>query len=78
MTTKILEDKDFLVPEIEVRISESWINLIQWCKLNIPHGQVCVELNNGEPGNLIHDHTKVKINFGRKSTISSYQPFIKS
>jgi len=67
---------EVLVPEIDVRISESWINFIQWCKCNIPHGQVCVELNGGEPGNLIHDHTKVKINFGKKSMQTPFQPFM--
>ena len=68
--------KEVLVPEVEVRISESWINFIQWCRVNIPHGQVCVELNNGEPGNLIHDHTKVKVNFSKKSTNAPLNHFM--
>mgnify|MGYP001572494347 CR=1 FL=1 len=65
-----------LLPEIEVRVSESWINFIQWCKINVPHGQVCFKINNGEPGDLVNDYTKVRINFSKKGMQSSLPSFI--
>jgi len=77
MTTETKSKKDeVLVPEIEVRISEAWISFIQWCKTNIPNGQVCFRINNGEPGELNNDYTKLRIRFDKKSMQTPFQPFM--
>jgi hypothetical protein len=54
-------------PEIEVKVSPAWINLIQFCQSNLTHGRLSVEINNGEPGELDWEHTKIKIRFDRGS-----------
>ena len=66
---------EILVPEIEVRVSSSWINFINWCKVNVPNGQVCVKVNNGEPGELVSEYTKIRVRFDKKDMQSPFQPF---
>lgn len=43
------EEKWYLVPEIEVRVHESWINLVQYCQENIPFGDLTIKVANGQP-----------------------------
>ncbi len=39
----------YVVPEVEVRIHSSWINLIQYCKDNIPYGSIRIQVSNSQP-----------------------------
>ena len=59
------------LPEIEVRISQSWVRFIQWCKVNVPHGQICIRTVNGEPTDLVPEYTKRKIRFDKEESIPS-------
>jgi len=76
MTTETKQSKrEILVPEVEVRISESWINFIQWSKNNIPNGQICFTIANGEPVKLITKYTETNIRFDKRPAKSTFQAF---
>jgi len=64
------------VPELEVRVSPSWIRFIRWCQVNVPYGQVCVKINNAEPGDLVPEHTKKRVRFDKEDTIpNDFNPY---
>ena len=76
MAVENKQKTEVLVPEVEVRISESWISLINWCKNNIPNGQVCFLINNGEPGKLVNKYTEANIRFDKKSMQTPFKSFV--
>ena len=39
----------YVVPEIEVRVHESWINLIRYCQESLPYGFLRLEVINAQP-----------------------------
>ena len=62
-------DRMWLVPELEIRISESWIRLIRYCQTSLPNGQLCFKVNNAEPGRLVSEHTKRDIRFDKEQDV---------
>ena len=44
------EEITYLVPEINVTISQAWIALIQYCQEILPYGDLYIDINNGQPG----------------------------
>ena len=57
-------------PEVlEMKVSRSWIRLIRFCQVNVPHGQVCFKIANAEPADLVPEYTKRKIRFDKEETI---------
>lgn len=36
-------------PQVEVRVSESWLTAIQFCQTIMPYGKVSMEIVNGQP-----------------------------
>jgi len=61
--------EDLEAPELEIRVSKSWIRLIRWCQVNLPYGQVCVKIKNSEPGDLVEEHTSRSVRFDKEETI---------
>jgi len=63
------------MPQIEIRVSESWIRLIRFTQLNIPHGQLCIRISNSQPTELIPEHTKRRIRFDKEESIpTEFEP----
>ena len=57
----------YLIPELEVRVHESWINLVQYCRDQIPFGDIKIRIVNGQPTELLEQ--KAKIRFDKQSSI---------
>lgn len=56
---------EFLVPEIEVRISKPWLRIIQFCQTQLTDGQVCFKIANSQPTELVDEHTHRRIRFDK-------------
>lgn len=69
------ERTEYLIPELEIRISESWINLINWCQMQAPFSDVEVRIVNGQPTDLLA--CKPKVRFDKQPTIPQGTPFKK-
>jgi len=63
------EPQDYLIPDLNIRISKSWIRLIHWTKTVVPNGQVCIKINGGQPGDLIPEHTKKRVRFDKEEDV---------
>lgn len=66
-TRKPAEEKVYIVPELEIRISESWVNLIHWCQTSFPHGDIKIKIVNGLPTELLEQHAKIR--FDKQNTM---------
>ena len=63
------EEKWYLVPDIEIRIHESWINLVRYCQEQIPFGDIKIRIVNGQPTQLLEQ--KPTVRFDKRPTIPS-------
>ena len=54
------EEKWYLVPDIEIRIHESWINLVRYCQEQIPFGDIKIRIVNGQPTELLESRPRVR------------------
>jgi len=61
------EELWYVIPELEVRVHQSWINLVQYCRDQIPYGDITIRIVNGQPTELISSNPKVR--FDKQSTI---------
>jgi len=61
------EEKWYLVPDLEIRISESWINFIAYCQEKFPHGDITIRIVNAQPTDLLDQ--KPRVRFDKPSTI---------
>ena len=61
------EEKWYLVPEIEVRIPESWINVVRYCQEQLPFGDIKIRIVNGAPTELLESRARVRFD---RSTIT--------
>ena len=59
----------YLIPELEIRISRAWLRHIKWVQENVPQGQVCYKTDQGEPTELVPEHTKRRIRFDKEGGI---------
>ena len=72
---KKTEEKWYVVPEIEVRVHESWVTLITYCQDNFPYGELKVKINNAQPGKRIKETPVIR--FDKKtSKISDGRSYI--
>jgi len=55
--------------ELEIRISQAWIRVIRFCQTEIPHGQLCIKIANGQPTDLVEEYTKRRIRFDKEETV---------
>ena len=61
------EEKWYLVPDIEIRIHESWINLVRYCQDKFPYGDLTIRIVNAQPTDLLDQ--KPKVRFDKTPTI---------
>lgn len=61
------KNDDYLIPELEIRISQSWVRLVRFCQVEFPHGDLKVRIVNGQPTELVE--AKRKIRFDKEQSI---------
>ena len=54
------EEITYLVPEIDVTVSQAWVNLIQHSQENLPYGDLYIEINNGQPGRKLKEIPSIR------------------
>lgn len=75
---KTKNEEMYLVPELNIRISMSWIRLIRFVQASLPHGQLCIKIVNCEPTDLVKEHTVERIRFDKEESIPTEVDFSKS
>ena len=65
--TKKNEEKVFIVPELQIRVSESWVRLVRYCQVNFPNGELKIRIVNAQPTELLEQ--KAKIRFDKEEII---------
>ena len=66
------DEKVYLIPELEIRVHESWINLVSWCQTNAPYADIELRIVNGQPTELIT--CKPKVRFDKQASIPQGLP----
>ena len=61
------EEKWYLVPDLEIRIPESWINLIVYCQDKFPYGDLTIRIVDAQPADLLDQRPKIR--FDKPATI---------
>lgn len=61
------EEDVYIVPELNVRVSKAWINLVHYCQTKFPYGDLTIRLVNAQPTELLDK--KPKIRFDKELTI---------
>lgn len=56
---------------IEMRVSRSCIRLVRFMQTTIPYGQICFKTVNGEPTELVPDHTFPSVRFDKPQALPS-------
>ena len=59
----------YVVPEIEVRVHESWINLIKWCQENLPYGELKIQIANSQPTKRLKEIPSIR--FDKQAPVKS-------
>lgn len=54
---------------LEIRVSQAWVRVIRFCQTEIPHGQLCIKIANGQPTDLVEEYTKRRIRFDKEETV---------
>jgi hypothetical protein len=68
------EEKFYIVPELNIRVSESWVNLVFWCQNEMPNGEIKVKIVNGQPTELLEKKERVRFD-KQGGTATSTKPF---
>ena len=66
------EEKWYVVPELEVRVHESWINLVNWCQTQAPYADIELRIVNGQPTELLS--CKPKVRFDKQTSVPQGLP----
>lgn len=63
------KDKEeiYLIPELNIRVSMAWLNLITYCQGSFPYGDITVRIVNCQPSHLVSQ--KPVIRFDKQNTI---------
>lgn len=59
-TSSKREEIWYVVPEIEVRVHESWVNLIQYCQESLPYGDLRIEIANAQPTRKLKETPSIR------------------
>jgi len=62
------EDIWYLVPDIEIRVHESWINLVQYCQANLEFGTLIVKIANALPTRRLKEVPSIRVDKPSKLT----------
>ena len=54
------EEITYLVPEIDVTVSQAWVGLIQYSQESLPYGDLYIEINNGQPGKKLKEIPSIR------------------
>ena len=54
------EEISYLVPEVELTVSQAWITLIAHCQENIPYGDIYIEINNCQPSKRLKEIPSIR------------------
>jgi hypothetical protein len=66
---KKVEERVFVVPELQVRVNESWVRLVRWCQVSFPHGDLKIRIVNAQPTELLEERRRIR--FDKEDTLSS-------
>jgi len=66
------EGKVYLIAELDIRVHESWINLINWCQQNAPYADIELRIVNGQPTDLLS--CKPKVRFDKQASLPNGIP----
>ena len=61
------EEISYLVPEVELTVSQAWITLIAHCQENIPYGDMYIEINNYQPSKRIKEVPSIRFDVQPRS-----------
>ena len=59
--------KDNILPVVEIKVSEAWIDFINFVQTQAPYANIEVKFVNGQPSDLLS--CKPKVRFGKKQSI---------
>ena len=59
-----------LIPEMEIRVTPSWVRLIRFCQVDVQHGDIKVKIVNAQPTKLL-DYSR-EIRFDKEMTSVSF------
>ena len=57
----------YIVPELEVRIHQSWVDMINYCKDNLPYGDIKIQIANAMPTKRLKETPKIR--FDKQSSV---------
>ena len=66
------EEKWYLVPEVEVRVHESWINLVVYCRDQMPFGDIKIKIVDGRPTTLLEQRPSIR--FDKVQSVPAVAP----
>lgn len=69
MTKSKTEERVFIVPELDVRVPESWVRLVRWCQVAFPNGDIKIKIVNSQPTKLLE--YKPDIRFDKEPSVTS-------
>lgn len=50
----------YVVPEIEVRVHQSWVRLIKYCEENLPYGDLKIQVSNSMPTRRVKETPSIR------------------
>jgi len=65
-----MEDQWYVVPELEVRIHQSWVTLIRYCQETLPYGDLRVQIANALPTKKLKESPKIRFDKRNKANNS--------
>lgn len=77
MTSKT-EETWYVVPEVEIRIHSSWIELVKHCQDSLRHGSIKFKINNAIPGKIIKETPKIRFDVSNAAATKQPNYYIES
>ena len=55
------EDIWYIVPELEIRVHEAWVNLSEYCRKSFPYGSLSIRIANGLPTKRLKEVPSIRV-----------------
>lgn len=55
-----MEEQWYIVPELEVRVHQSWVELIKYCKDTLPYGDIRLQISNALPTKRLKETPSIR------------------
>jgi hypothetical protein len=68
----------YIVPEIDVKVHESWIKLVQYCQSNLQYGDLRIQISNSIPTKRMHETPNIRFDKQSGSMRDGITYYIKS